>query len=107
MASGAVLVHTNCLGSVSPLTTGGSCYRWSQQNCAKNCQLKKLRRETMPDLLVRHGSNQQVCGTSGGQREPLKVHYYLLRRKRHVVFECIFKDGTQASGVLKRHLQRA
>jgi hypothetical protein len=48
MASGAVLVRTNCLGSVSPLTTGGSCYRWSQKNCAKNCQLKKLRRETMP-----------------------------------------------------------
>src|SRR5437879_5731656 len=48
MASGAVLVRTNCLGSVSPLTTGGSCDRWSQKNCAKNCQLKKLRRETMP-----------------------------------------------------------
>src|SRR5439155_2090658 len=48
MASGAVRVRTHCLGAVSPRTTGGSCDRWSQKKCAKSCQRKKLRRETMP-----------------------------------------------------------
>src|SRR5215471_12313620 len=65
MASGAVLVRTNCLGSVSPLTTGGSCYRWSQKNCAKNCQLKKLRRETMPIFRVKAAFNALIKQTPG------------------------------------------
>jgi hypothetical protein len=48
MASGAARVCTNCSGSTSPPMTGGNSYRWSQKHYAKNCQLKKLRRETIP-----------------------------------------------------------
>src|SRR6266446_7417532 len=47
-ASGAVRVRTNCSGSASRPTTGGSCYRWNQKNYAKNCQLRNLQRETIP-----------------------------------------------------------
>jgi len=57
MASGAARVRTNCSGSTSPPMTGGNSYRWSQKHYAKNCQLKKLRRETIPKVELRtpHG----------------------------------------------------
>src|SRR6266436_6788942 len=58
-ASGAVRVRTNCSGSASRPTTGGSCYRWNQKHYAKNCQLRNLQRETIPV----HGTSQADSST--------------------------------------------
>src|SRR6266851_196457 len=48
MANGVGRVRTNCSDSASRRTTGGRSCRWSQKYWHKNCQLKKLRRETIP-----------------------------------------------------------
>src|SRR5207244_8702718 len=45
--------RTNSSGSISPPTTGGNCYRWLRKHYAKNCQLKKLPYETIPNCATR------------------------------------------------------
>jgi len=62
--------RTNSSGSPSPPTTGGSCDRWTRTYYAKNCQRKKLRRETIPTL----ESNMSLGGGRRHDRDRLMSH---------------------------------